>query len=151
MSDPNQQAAAGWYPDGQGSQRYWDGQQWTDAVVPGVPQPQSALSDEKTMALLAHVLTLFTGFIGPLIIYLVARDDQPFIKHHAAEALNFQITVVIGYVISFVLMFVVIGFVTFAAIWVAAIVFAIIAAIAANRGEWYRYPVNIRLVPGAQG
>lgn len=103
------------------------------------------------MALLAHVLTLFTGFIGPLIIYLVARDDQPFIKHHAAEALNFQITVVIGYVISFVLMFVVIGFVTFAAIWVAAIVFAIIAAIAANRGEWYRYPVNIRLVPGAQG
>jgi uncharacterized Tic20 family protein len=32
---------------------------------------------------------------------------------------------------------------------IAGVVFHIIAALAANRGEWYRYPINLRLVSGA--
>jgi hypothetical protein len=58
---------------------------------------------------------------------------------------------VIAYVVSFVLMLVLIGFLLFFAIWVVSIVFMIQATIAANRGEWYRYPINIRMVPGAVG
>ena len=99
--------------------------------------------------MLAQVLGILTGFLGPLIVYLVNGDKDRFVRHHSAEALNFQLTVLIGYLVSFVLMFVLVGFLTFPATGVMAIVFGILAAVAANRGEWYRYPINIRMVSGA--
>ena len=136
----------GWYPDAAGTTRWWDGQQWG----PSAPS-QGGGMDGKSLAVLAQVLGILTGFLGPLVIYLVNGDKDPFVRHHSAEALNFQLTVLIGYVISFVLMFVLIGFLTFFAIWVMAIVFGIMAAVAANRGEWYRDPINIRMVSGALG
>ena len=108
-------------------------------------------SDPKSMAVLAQVLGIVTGFLGPLIIYLVNGDKDRFVKHHSAEALNFQLTVLIAYLVSFVLMIVLVGFLLFFVVWVLAIVFGIQAAIAANRGEWYRYPINIRMVSGAVG
>jgi uncharacterized Tic20 family protein len=99
---------------------------------------------------LAQLLGILTGFLGPLIVYLVNNGDKDrFVRHHSAEALNFQLTVLIGYLVSFVLMFVLVGFLTFPATGVMAIVFGILAAVAANRGEWYRYPINIRMVSGA--
>jgi uncharacterized Tic20 family protein len=162
MTEPQAQPP-GWYPDATGQQRWWDGTQWTaqtqaatqvPAAMPYAGQPVVAASnvqDEKTMAMLAQLLGIFTGFVGPLIMYLIAKDDQPFFKHHAAESLNFQITVAIGYVASFLLMLVFIGFLTFFLVWIGAIVLGIMATLAANRGEWYRYPINIRMVPGAQG
>lgn len=72
-------------------------------------------------------------------------------RHHAAEELNFQITLVIAYVASFVLMFVCVGFFTFLVVWVMNLVYPIIAATKAKNGEWYRYPINIRMVSGAVG
>jgi uncharacterized Tic20 family protein len=162
MTEPQAQPP-GWYPDASGQQRWWDGTQWTDQTQPAAQVPvampyagqpvvaTSTVQDEKTMAMLAQLLGVLTGFIGPLIMYLIAKDDQPFLKHHAAEALNFHLTVLIGYVISFVLMLVIIGFITYFAILIAAIVFGIMATIAANKGEWYRYPISIRMVSGAQG
>ncbi|MFV0316030.1 MAG: DUF4870 domain-containing protein [Microthrixaceae bacterium] len=158
MTDPPPSAGQqppGWYPDpSTNTQRYWDGNEWTANTAPmPVPAqpPAGSGSNEKTLAVLAQILGIFTGFLGPLVIYLVADDNQRFAKHHAAESLNFQLTVLIGYFVSFVLMFVLIGFLTFFAIWIAAIVLGIMATVAANRGEWYRYPVNIRMVSGAQG
>lgn len=148
----------GWYPDSSGTTRYWDGTQWTDNTQPGAPVPapqqqvaSSSVQDEKTMAMLSQLLGILTGFLGPLVMYLVAKDDQPFFKHHAAESLNFQLTLLIGYIISGVLMIVLIGFLTFFAVWIGGLVLTIMATVAANRGEWYRYPINIRMVPGAQG
>ncbi|MCZ7628580.1 MAG: DUF4870 domain-containing protein [Microthrixaceae bacterium] len=144
----------GWYPDEAGVTRYWDGTQWTASTQPAqvpVQATGSGGTDEKTMAMLAQLLGIFTGFLGPLVIYLVAKDDQPFVKHHAAESLNFQLTVLIGYIVSGILMFVCIGYFTFFALWIGAVVLGIMATMAANRGEWYRYPINIRMVPGAQG
>jgi uncharacterized Tic20 family protein len=129
--------------------RWWDGQQWGQAQASAVPATSS--TDPKTMAMLAQLLGLFTGFVGPLIIYLVNGDKDPFVRHHSAEALNFQITMFIGYLVSFVLMLVLIGFLTFFVIWIVGLVFMIQATIAANRGEWYRYPINLRLVSGAIG
>ncbi|MGB8193904.1 MAG: DUF4870 domain-containing protein, partial [Chitinophagaceae bacterium] len=52
-------------------------------------------SDERTMALLSHILGLVIWIIGPLIIYLVKKDESKFVAEHAKEALNFQITVAI--------------------------------------------------------
>lgn len=111
----------------------------------------SSVSDERTLAVLAQVLAIFAGFIGPLIIYLVAKPEQRFARHHASEALNFSITLFIATIACVVLMFVLIGFLLIIVVWIGALVLHITAALAANRGEWYRYPVNLRLVPGAVG
>src|SRR6476661_8639729 len=50
-------------------------------------------SDEKTMAILSHILTLIAPILAPLIIYLIKKDESDFIRWHARESLNFQITV----------------------------------------------------------
>ncbi|WP_297742299.1 DUF4870 domain-containing protein [uncultured Tessaracoccus sp.] len=114
---------------------------------PGGYQPRGN-SSENTMAMLAHVLGIVTAFIGPLIIWLVSKDDprKAFSTDQAKEALNFQITVAIGYIISGALSFVFIGLVTGPIIGILNLVFCILAALAANKGETYRYPFALRLV-----
>ena len=112
----------------------------------GVAKPMTP-SDERTWAIAAHLspfLASFVGlpFLGPLVIYLIFRDRGPFVRHHSAQALNFQIIVAIGILISIPLMFVIIGIVTAIIIGVAAIVFQIVAAVEANNGKWYRYPLT---------
>jgi uncharacterized Tic20 family protein len=131
--------------------RWWDGQQWGQAAQPQAQATGGSGTDPKTMAMLAQLLGIFTGFLGPLIIYLINGEKDPYVRHHSAEALNFQITLFIGYLASFVLMLVLIGFLTFFVVWIGGLVFMIMATMAANRGEWYRYPINLRLVPGAVG
>jgi len=114
-----------------------------------VQQGPSQLSpaDERTWSIAAHLSPFLASliglpFLGPLVIYLVFRDRGPFVRHHAAQALNFQIIVAIGLLISIPLMFVIVGFFTAAVIGVAAIVFQIVAAVEANNGKWYRYPLT---------
>jgi uncharacterized Tic20 family protein len=103
-------------------------------------------SDDTTMAMLAHLLGLLTSFVGPLVLYLAKKDESPYVRDQAAEALNFQLTVLIAHFVSWVLAFVLIGFVLMFFLWIGSIVMAIVAAVAANRGERYRYPMNIRFV-----
>ncbi len=139
---PQAQAPAGWYPDGTGSQRWWDGQQWTQHV----PVPvQTSTTDPKTIAALIHVSGIFFGFIGPLVGYLVYPQDQ-FIREHSRNALNFQLTLLIGFVISAVLIFVVIGIFLIIGIMIAAVVLHIIAAIEASKGNSYTYPLTIEFI-----
>jgi len=114
-------------------------------------------TNETGTAALAHglgavgFLLLCFGWVGPLIVYLTAKPEQPFVRHHAVEELNFQLTLVIAYVVSFVLMVFCVGFITFVVVWILNLVFPIVAAINANNGQWYRYPINIRMVSGAVG
>ena len=105
------------------------------------------------MAMLCHLLAIFTGFIAPLVIWLVKKDQSPFIDHHGRESLNFQITLLLVMLalggLTMVLMFVLIGFLLIPVLVVVpiiALVFEILAAVAAQRGDWHRYPFNIRLV-----
>ncbi|WP_440070117.1 DUF4870 domain-containing protein [Streptosporangium sp. OZ121] len=112
---------------------------------PGTYGPRPG-SDDTTMSVLAHLLGLLTSFVGPLVLYLAKKNESPYVRDQAAEALNFQLTVLIVYFVSWILAFVLIGFVLMFFLWVASIVMAIVAAVAANRGERYRYPMNIRFV-----
>ena len=114
---------------------------------PGGYPPQGNPS-ENTTAMLAHILAIPTSFVGPLILWLVNKDDpnKAFSTDQAKEALNFQITIAIGYAISGVLSFVFIGLITASLIGILDLVFCILAAVAANRGEAYRYPFALRLV-----
>ena len=101
----------------------------------------SASPDDKTMAMLAYILGIFTGFLGPLILWLIKKDQSKFVGFHALQALLLHAIVVIGYLLSGVLTFVLIGFLTYPLFFVLGLVFSIIAGLAANRGEWYDIPV----------
>lgn len=103
-------------------------------------------SDEKTMAILSHILALFFSFIPPLIIYLIKKDESKFVAAHAKESLNFQITLFICYAISIVLMIIVIGILLIWAIIIADLVLVIIATIRASEGKLYQYPFSFRLI-----
>jgi hypothetical protein len=111
------------------------------------PQPSTEVSkDARMWGMLCHLLGLFTCFIGPLIIWLIKKDEDPFIDNQGKEALNFQITVAIAGIVSAVLTVVCVGFILGIAVSIADLVFSIIASIKANGGEKYRYPVSIRFI-----
>lgn len=120
---------------------------------PGYPAPGSppapapvSYSDAKTMSLLAHLGGILVGFVAPLVIYLIYKDRSDFVRAHATEALNFQITLAIAYLASVLLMVVYVGVFLMLATWVCGVVFAILATMAANNGQPYRYPISLRLV-----
>ena len=102
--------------------------------------------DDSTMAMLAHLLGIFFGFIPSLVIWLIKKDDSPFVAQEAREALNFQITLIIGYAIAAVLTFILIGALLFPLLYILNLVFCIIAAVAASKGQAYRYPFALRLI-----
>jgi uncharacterized Tic20 family protein len=132
------------------------GQQGYPAAYPppygGGPYPPAAPSDGRTMAMFAHLGVFVGGFLVPLIIYATVGKTDPFVRRHAAEALNFSLAYMlvsfIGMIIGFVTLF--IGFIVILPLMLVAavvhIVFAVQGAMKASAGEWYRYPVSIRFV-----
>jgi hypothetical protein len=156
MSDPTQsgQQAPGWYPDPQSGQlRWWDGQQWGQfQQQAGAPAPVAGggVANPQQTAALAHYLGLI-GFIGPLIIYLTSGKQDRYVEDQSVEALNFHLTILIGYVISGVLMLVLIGFLTWIVCVAASVIYSIIGGMAASKGEWYRYPFSIKFVKPSMG
>ena len=103
-------------------------------------------SDARLWSMLAHLSGIVLSFVGPLLIMLVFGPRSDDVKRNSVEALNFQITVAIGYIISFILMFIVIGTVLFLAFWIISIVLCVLVGLKANRGEPATYPFALRLV-----
>jgi len=117
-----------------------------------------ATDDERTYALLmhlsllAHMVLTIIAFGIPLIMWLVKKDESSFLDDHGREAVNFQISLLIWSIIFTVVAIplsvitcgvgVVVAFVP----TVVAIVGMIQASIAANRAEFYRYPMTFRFV-----
>ncbi|WP_339738659.1 DUF4870 domain-containing protein [uncultured Sunxiuqinia sp.] len=109
--------------------------------------------DERMWGMLCH-LAAFAGLVipvagnivGPLIVYLLKKEEYGFVEDQGKESLNFQITVTILIFISGILVFIGIGLLLMAVVGIAALVFTIIAAIKANEGEFYRYPWSIRFL-----
>jgi uncharacterized protein len=102
--------------------------------------------DERTMAILAHLLTIFFGFVPPLIIWLIKKDESKYVAEHAKESLNFQITIFLAYIVSGVLVCLFIGVLLLFVVWAISIVFAILATIDANNNKIYKYPFCLRLI-----
>ena len=124
--------------------------------VPG-QSPESELpeltSDARNWAMFCHLSAIagllipgIAMFIGPLIIWLVKRDEHPFVDEHGKEALNFQISMLIYFVLLAPTLCILIGIVLLPALLVANVVFVVIASMKASNGETYRYPLTIRLV-----
>lgn len=102
-------------------------------------------SGNEALAVVAHVLGLLTGFIGPLIMYLVHKEKD-FNRDQIVEALNFQLTILIAIIISMLLMLVLIGFVLVFVIPIANFILCIVAAVESSKGIQYRYPFALRLI-----
>ena len=100
-------------------------------------------SDEKTLAILSHILTLVAPILAPLIIYFIKKDESKYVAYHAKESLNFQITVMIA---VFVLLITIIGILLLWIVGIAALVLVVIATIKASENKLYRYPFSIRLI-----
>ena len=109
----------------------------------GIQPDYIPTSDEKTMAILSHILTLVAPILAPLIIYLIKKDESKFITFHAKESLNFQITVMI---VVIGLLITIIGILVIWLVGIAALVFVIIATIKASEGKLYKYPFSIRFI-----
>ncbi|GLX89691.1 DUF4870 domain-containing protein [Pseudomonas weihenstephanensis] len=86
----------------------------------------------------------FGSLIGPLILWQMKRESDPFIDDQGKEAMNFQITVAIASAICYVLMFVLIGFALIGLLFIGAVVLVVIAGVKANDGVTYRYPFTWR-------
>ncbi len=159
------QAPPGWYADPQtpGAQRWWDGTRWTEQVQAPQPYapprtPAQADRDARQWGMFAHLsafLAALVGlsFLGPLVIYLIKKDEHPFVADHAREALNFNISVFIymavTIILAVVLAIVLVGFLLIPVaigIGIAWLVLVIIASVRANSGQPYRYPLTIRMV-----
>ena len=97
-------------------------------------------------ALAGFILPVAGNIIGPVVVWVLKKDQHPFVDDQGKESINFQITVTIAMAISFVLVLVLIGVFLMFAVGIAALIFVIIASIQANQGQRYRYPVNIRFI-----
>ncbi len=94
--------------------------------------------EDRTMAMLAHILGVFTGFLGPLIIWLIKKDQSRFVAFHAMQALFFQVAINL---VMLVLAVTVVLALAVPLVWVAGIVFGVLGGLAANKGDWYDLPV----------
>ena len=111
--------------------------------------------DERTWGAIAHGAALaamvlsagFLGFLGSLAVYIVHKDRGPFVRAHAANSLNVQITMFIWIVISIPLILLLgLGFLTLIAAPFVAGLLHIIGAIKAYQGEWWNPPLTPRFV-----
>lgn len=119
-----------------------------DTMNPPPAPAGEAPSEDRTLALLTHLSGIILGFIVPLIIWLTNKDkaDKAFLNDQAKEALNFQITMLIGYIAGMVLTIILIGPLISMATWIVSLIFSIIAGMKANEGVAYRYPFALRLI-----
>lgn len=130
------------------------------------PTQAAPTQDERSMAMLAHVLMIFTGFVGPLIIWLI-RKQSKYVSFHALQALCYQVALgllVFVLIIAAILTAVggaasagqqggnpaagIVAMLFFGAVWLVAmggglgsLILGILYGIKANNGEWAAYPV----------
>ncbi|WXH34049.1 hypothetical protein WA016_08060 [Myxococcus stipitatus] len=107
--------------------------------------------DDKTMGLVAHIGTILGNFVGlgfavPLVLMLTKGKESSFVRAHAVESLNFQITCFIAAIIAVATSCLGIGVLLGLAVGVLALVFPILGGLKANEGQTYKYPFAIRLV-----
>jgi uncharacterized Tic20 family protein len=98
--------------------------------------------EEKQMGMFCHIGALIGGFIIPLVIWMMKKDESRFVDRHGKEALNFNISLLIYYLVGVPLTcgFIVLILAPFTIYW------CIMAGMAANKGQYYSYPMTIRFI-----
>ena len=120
-------------------------------VPPPPGQDQLPPDQERLWGMLAHLLSfvaayLFLGFVAPLVVLLVFGPRSAYVRAHAVESLNFNLTWLLYGIVAVILAFVLIGIPILIVLGIAYLVLVIIASVRANNGEVYRYPATIRFI-----
>jgi len=102
-------------------------------------------AESRNIAVLVWIGTIFFGFVPSLIVYLIKKDDA-YVLDQSKEALNWSITVLIGWFIGIITTFILIGFLVFIIVVICTLVFCILGAVAASGGKPYRVPFALRLI-----
>lgn len=112
------------------------------------PDSPQASTDDRNIAMLTHLSGFLLSIIVPLIVWLVHKDraDKAYLVREAKAALNFQITVLIGYVVCWVLTVILIGVLLGWLLWIANLILCILAAVKVSADGTYRYPFSLSLV-----
>ncbi|MER7543835.1 DUF1707 and DUF4870 domain-containing protein [Actinomadura sp.] len=97
----------------------------------------SETGEDRMLAAAAHAVAVPTLFVGPLVLMLVSGKRSEYVRRHAAEAVNFQVTLLLLTIVTFG-----IGGVVYAVAWILSA----IAAVFALTGQTFRYPWILRLV-----
>ncbi|MCI0537462.1 MAG: DUF4870 domain-containing protein [Verrucomicrobiales bacterium] len=114
---------------------------------------ESPQKPDRTWDILCHLLALagivvpFGGnILGPLVVWLVKKDQVPSVDAHGKESMNFQISMTIYAAIAALSILAVIGVALLPAVLITDLVLVIIASVKASNGEFYRYPLTIRFL-----
>ena len=107
---------------------------------------------EKQWGMIAHLASFaafivpFGHIIGPLIVYIIKKDEYEFVRDQGKEVLNFQITWTIIFIISAILILILVGIFLLIGFGIAWLILIIIGGTKANEGVYYRYPMSIKFI-----
>ena len=119
------------------------------AQMPQASQTQVP-AEARNWATLSHLsaFVMFLGIpalVGPLAMWLIRKGD-PWTEYHAKEALNFNISFMIYAAVAAVSIILLVGLILLPVVAITWFVLVIRAAIRTSAGEYYRYPMTMRLV-----
>lgn len=124
----------------------------TQPPLPPMPMKPVGPKDERLWAMGCHLSALIAligipGAVGPLVIWLIKREEYGLVNDQGRESLNFQLTMLLGGLLCIPLIFACgIGVALLVVLSILNLVFIIIATIKANEGVPYRYPLCIRFI-----
>jgi uncharacterized Tic20 family protein len=113
--------------------------------------PPMSPDQERLWGMLAHLLSfvaayLALGFVAPLVVLLVFGPRSAYVRAHAVESLNFNLSWLLYAVVGGILLIIGIGVLILIALGIAYVVLVIIASVQANNGQFFRYPLTIRFI-----
>jgi uncharacterized Tic20 family protein len=100
---------------------------------------------EKSMGMLIWILNIVTGFIGPLVIWLLKKDESDFIDKQGKNYINYAISYTIYILFSLLLTIIIIGYIPLFIFCVASFVYTIIGIVTVNKGEDFVVPLTIEV------
>lgn len=109
-------------------------------------------NDERIFSMLCHLTALsgliipFGHIIGPLVVWLLKKDEYPEVDRQGKAALNFQLSLTIYSIIAGILVIVLVGFVLLGAIFLFGLIMTIVASVKSSNGERFEYPLTINLI-----
>lgn len=115
---------------------------------------QEALSkDERMWAMFTHLsafaiffVPFFGNIVGPLVIWMIKKDEYPFVDEQGKESLNFQISITLYSFAAAILIILVVGIFMLISIFFVTFILVVVAGVRANDGIHYKYPLTIRFI-----
>lgn len=101
---------------------------------------------DKTLVIITYVLMFFTAVIGPLIVWVIKKDDNPATEVALRNLVNFGISYTIYLIIAGLTMIILIGYILTPIITVAFYIFIIIGIVKSSDGEIYKAPFTIDFI-----